>query len=85
MKNKLLVFALAFLAVLLALPFLLAPRQEAEKLLGSSDCETLVVITAHNKSIRDEYQKAFFSHFSLLSFSIILSLIFCKFFSIPVR
>lgn len=60
MKNKKLLFVLLFLAALLALPFLLAPRQEGEKLLsGSETCETLVIITAHNKSIRDEYQRAF--------------------------
>ncbi len=60
MKNKPLFFVLLFLACLLALPFLLAPRQEAEKLLaGGDECETLVIITAHNKSIRDEYQRAF--------------------------
>ena len=60
MKNKKLLFVLLFLAALLALPFLLAPPQEAEKFLtGNDEHETLVVITAHNKSIRDEYQRAF--------------------------
>ena len=60
MKNKKLLSVLLFLGVLLALPFLLAPRQKSETFLsGGGDCETLVIITAHNKSIRDEYQRAF--------------------------
>ena len=59
-KNKTLIPVLCALAALLALPFFLAPRQEVRELFpGGGECETLVVISAHNKALRDEYETAF--------------------------
>ena len=59
MKNKALIPVAAALLALLAFPFFLAPRSTAEQLLGGDDCETLVIISAHNKALRDEYETAF--------------------------
>ena len=59
MKNKALIVVLVLLAALLALPFALAPRQAENALLPSEECETLVIISAHNKALRDEYEIAF--------------------------
>lgn len=60
MKNKAFIPVLAALAVLLALPFLLSPRQEAKEFFSpDEEYETLVIISAHNKALRDEYETAF--------------------------
>ena len=59
MKNKALIPVLAALAALLALPFCLAPRESTRQLAGQNGCETLVIISSHNKALRDEYEAAF--------------------------
>ena len=59
MKNKALIPVLAALAALLAMPFLLAPSGESVKRLAAAPDETLVIISAHNKALRDEYEQAF--------------------------
>ncbi|MES1167267.1 MAG: iron ABC transporter substrate-binding protein, partial [Pseudomonadota bacterium] len=51
-KRLLIIFALA---VTLALPFVLRPRQAAPE---KSDA-TLVIITPHNEAIRQEYTTGF--------------------------
>ena len=57
MTRKVLIAALPIL-ILLAIPFLLRPRgAEAEPASGEAD--KLVMITAHNESIRYEYEQAF--------------------------
>ena len=49
--------ALLPLLLLLAIPFLLRPKAEAKQLDGTAD--RLVIISAHNESIRYEYEQAF--------------------------
>lgn len=49
--------ALLPLLLLLAIPFLLRPKTEAKQLDGTAD--RLVIISAHNESIRYEYEQAF--------------------------
>lgn len=57
MTRKVLIAALPIL-ILLAIPFLLRPRgTEADPASGEAD--KLVMITAHNESIRYEYEQAF--------------------------
>ncbi len=55
--NRGLVAALAVLLALLALPFALRPELEKKQISGEAD--RLVVVSAHNKAIRDEYERAF--------------------------
>lgn len=50
-------FCLLLLGILLALPFYFR-KEEAEKIF-SGNADTVVVICAHNKTIRDEYEAAF--------------------------
>jgi len=52
---------LAALALVLAVPFLLKPRQN---LLADAD-ETLVIISPHNEAVRHEFSVAFAKHYAL--------------------
>ncbi|MBR7130367.1 MAG: ABC transporter substrate-binding protein [Lentisphaeria bacterium] len=45
------------LGILLALPFYF--RKEEVKVIFADDADTVVVISAHNKTVRDEYERAF--------------------------
>ena len=45
------------LGILLALPFYFRHNEDVEAV--SSDADTLVIISAHNKSVRDEYERGF--------------------------
>jgi len=56
--NKQLVIALAVWLVLLALPFALRPKEPGGAS-APSDADRLVIISAHNKAMRDEYARAF--------------------------
>ncbi len=58
MLRKLL-FAFLPLLGLIAIPFWLRPRQEGGAAVPSSGADKLVIITAHNESIRYEYEQAF--------------------------
>ncbi len=53
-----LIICIALLAALLALPFFLRPEKQV-KAVNSGNPDRVVVITAHNKAIRDEYVTAF--------------------------
>ena len=55
---KRLIICISILALLLALPFCLRPAKQ-KKAANSGNPDRVVVITAHNKSIRDEYSTAF--------------------------
>ena len=57
MTRKILTAALPLL-VLLAIPFFLRPKQEADGK-SSGPADKLVIISAHNESIRHEYEQAF--------------------------
>ena len=48
---------LVLLGLLLALPFYFRKNEELPP--PSADCDVVVVISAHNKSVRDEYERAF--------------------------
>ena len=62
MNNKALIPVLVLLGALLVLPFALAPSEEKSAAGGDpAGEETLVVVSAHNKALRDEYQRAFSS------------------------
>ncbi len=54
--NKQLVITLALWCALLALPFALRNKEPGR---ADTPTETLVIISAHNKSVRDEYARAF--------------------------
>ena len=54
--NKQLAISLAVWCALLALPFALRTREPGR---ADTPTETLVIISAHNKSVRDEYSRAF--------------------------
>ena len=54
--NRQLVISLAVWAALLALPFALRQKEPGR---ASTPADTLVIISAHNKSARDEYARAF--------------------------
>ena len=54
--NKQLVISLAVWLALLALPFALRQKEPG---CASAPADTLVIISAHNKSARDEYARAF--------------------------
>ena len=54
--NKQLVVSVALWCALLALPFALRPKQPGK---ASGPADRLVIISAHNKSVRDEYERAF--------------------------
>ena len=56
--NKQLVISLAVWGALLALPFVLRPPEAGGKD-RSAPTESLVIISAHNKAVRDEYVRAF--------------------------
>ena len=56
---KRLLICLALLGVLLALPLLLRPAAPAGAAAAPAGRDRLVIITAHNKAIRDEYEHAF--------------------------
>lgn len=53
-----LVICVSLLALLLALPFFLRPAKQV-KAVNSGNPDRVVVITAHNKAMRDEYTTAF--------------------------
>ncbi len=63
MKKQIFLFLVLWLA-LLALPFFLRP--DAERVSGTKNADTLVVISAHNKTIRDEYQRGFSQYYRKL-------------------
>ena len=44
---------------LLLMPFLLRPAEEKVQVSADADADRLVIISAHNKGIRDEYDRAF--------------------------
>ena len=52
-----LLICMVLLGVLLGLPFFF--RKEEVKTIFADDVDTVVVICAHNKTVRDEYEKAF--------------------------
>lgn len=54
--NKQLIIAAAVWCALLALPFMLRPEQPGR---ASGAADKLVIISAHNKAVRDEYARAF--------------------------
>ena len=54
--SKQLVISLAVWCALLALPFALRPKEPGR---ADTPTEKLVIISAHNKSVRDEYARAF--------------------------
>ena len=53
-----LLICMVLLGLLLALPFYFR-KEEAQSIFSSDDVDTVVVICAHNKTVRDEYQRAF--------------------------
>ena len=55
---KRLFICVLLLGSLLVLPFLLRPKEE-KKAAVSAEADRLVIISAHNKGIRDEYDRAF--------------------------
>jgi ABC-type Fe3+ transport system substrate-binding protein len=61
MKNKRLIFFFLLWLVLLTLPLIMRQKgNSADKLIGSeNEKEKLVIISAHNKAIKDEYSRAF--------------------------
>ena len=58
--NKQLLIALAVWLGLLALPFALRPKVPGR---ANTPADTLVIVSAHNKAVRDEYARAFGNYY----------------------
>ena len=58
--NKPLLIALAVWMGLLALPFALRPKTPGR---ANTPADTLVIVSAHNKAVRDEYARAFGNYY----------------------
>ncbi len=59
--NKQIILASAVWCGLLALPFILRPAEQSSH--SDAPEETLVIISAHNKGVRDEYARAFSDYY----------------------
>jgi len=57
--NKQLAFTIAVWCALLALPLALRQKEPGGTIVPAKDVDRLVIISAHNKAVRDEYARAF--------------------------
>ena len=60
--NRSLIGSAAALLALLALPFLLRPESE-KRSAPAENVDRVVIVSAHNKAVRDEYERAFRSYY----------------------
>ena len=69
---KRLFICILLLGSLLVLPFLMRPKAEKAPETVSEEADRLVIISAHNKGIRDEYDRAFKKYYLHKNFQVCL-------------